>query len=242
MIKIRNKRAILELLREGVHFTKIAIVTHLEKDSLTNKILLEAQKLGIEVETLPIWKMSESRSGEAREVIIGYLAQQKTWTLQRLLTDLEKKQQKPFFLLLNKVHLSNNIGAIARTAFATGVNGLIFEGAKDDFYNEDTVHYSIGAIARIPHIKMNIYDALKELSAQNIATYALDMQGTTYFKEDLTGSAAFVLGAEREGVLDDISGRCHKKLAIPMQKGIDSLNVGVSASVILYEKVRQEST
>jgi 23S rRNA (guanosine2251-2'-O)-methyltransferase len=241
MIKIRNKPAMLEMLRAGVEFEKITLVQKLDKDSLTNEILSEATKRGIQIEEAPIWKMSTSRSGEVREVILGYLSQQKTWHLDKLIADLESKKQVPFFLLMNKVNLANNIGAITRTAFAAGVNGLIFQGSKDEFFNEDTVHYSLGAIARIPHIKMNLNDAMKELPSSGITTIALDMKGANYFETALTGPVAFVLGAEREGLPSNILSHCDKTVSIPMRPGIDSLNVSVSAAIILYEKVRQES-
>jgi 23S rRNA (guanosine2251-2'-O)-methyltransferase len=241
MTKLRNKLAMLELLKEGVGFEKISIVENLDQDDLTKQILSEATRQKIPIEKLPIWKMSDSRSGEVKEVIIGYLAPQKTWHLDKLVENLRHNGGEPFFLLLNKVNLANNIGAITRTAYAAGVNGLIFEGPKQDFYNEDTLHYSLGAIARMPHVKMNLNQALKELKTHNITAYVLDMSGSTYFKENLTGSAAFVLGAEREGVPQNIVRQCDKALSIPMKSGIDSLNVGVSASVVLYEKVRQES-
>lgn len=231
----------LELLQEGVAFEKIAIVQNLEKDSLTEHILHEASKRSVTVEELPIWKMSPSRSGKTKEVIIGYLAQQKTWTLEKLIPFLEEKKQTPFFLLMNKVNLTNNIGAIARTSYAAGVNGLVFQGSKDEFFNEDTIHYSLGAIARIPHVKMNLHEALKELSNSGVLTCALDMYGIEYYNQDLKGPAAFVFGAEREGLPESVLSLCDKRLSIPMRSGIDSLNVSNSASIILYEKVRQEA-
>jgi 23S rRNA (guanosine2251-2'-O)-methyltransferase len=240
MIKVRNKHAMLELLREKVSFEKITVVQNLDQDNLTKEILSEAKKSNVLVEELPIRKMSHSRSGEVREVIIGYLAQQKTWRLNQLVSDLESKNHAPFFLLMNKVNLANNIGAITRTAFAASVNGIIFEGSKDDFFNEDTVHYSLGAIARIPHVKMPLKDAVKELQMHKITTVAIDMKGANYFQENLSGPVAFVLGAEREGLPSSVLNNCDKKVSISMRPGIDSLNVSASAAIVLYEKVRQE--
>ncbi len=98
----------------------------------------------------------------------------------------------------------------------------------------------MGAIARIPLVKMSIFESLKELQKSGVKTFSLQMDGDTYFKENLSGPVAFVLGAEGEGLSEKVSSRCHKKLTIPIRKDIDSLNVGVSAAIILYEKVRQE--
>jgi tRNA G18 (ribose-2'-O)-methylase SpoU len=65
--------------------------------------------------------------------------------------------------------------------------------------------------------------------------------GAPYFEQDLRGHVALALGAEREGLPESVLSRCNERLSIPMKRGIDSLNVGNSASIILYEKVRQEA-
>lgn len=239
-IKIRNKNAILELLKDKVDFEKIILADDLKQDDLTKEILSIAVNRNVSIEKVPRRRMDKGRSGESQEVLIGFLIPKNTWSLNNLLDDLLKNNRDPFFLLINRVGYANNIGVIARTAFATGVNGLIFQGEQDRFLNEETLHYSIGAIARVPLVKMNIFEALKELKKSGVKTFSLQMNGVTYFKEDLTGPVAFVLGAEGEGISEKVSSRCDKKLTIPMRKEIDSLNVGVSAGIILYEKVRQE--
>ena len=240
-IKIRNKNAIIELLKGGKVFEKILLAEGLKPDALTKNILALAGKRKIPVETKP-WKMMEKgRSGGTPEVLLGLLAEPSDWKLKDILADISIHNQLPFFLILNRVNYPSNIGFIARTAFAAGVNGLFYQGDKELFLNEETIHFSLGAIARIPLIKMSVFEALNELKSNNVKTYALHMQGETYFKEDLTGPAAFVLGAENEGLSEKICDRCDQKLSIPMQSGIDSLNVGATAAIVLYEKIRQDT-
>jgi 23S rRNA (guanosine2251-2'-O)-methyltransferase len=242
ILKIRNKNAMMELLRDGANFEKISIVKNLKQDNLTKEIISTAKSRGIQIKIDPIRKMPKRRGGQTREVLTGFLILENTWPLKNLLDELYKKNQDPFFLLINRVDFESNIGMIARTAFAVGVNGLIFQGEEDRFLNEETLHFSMGAIARIPLVKMNIFEALKELKEYGVKTFSLQMGGTTYFKEDVTGPVAFVLGAEGKGVSEKVSSRCDKKLTIPMRKDIGSLNVGISAAIILYEKVRQEDS
>ncbi len=239
-IKVRNKNVILELLKAGANFEKIAILKGLEEDELTKEILFEATNRNVVVSRAVHQKMPRRRESESREVLVGFLIPNNYWMLESLLKDLRKKGQDPFFLFLNRVKYENNIGVIARTAFAAGVNGIFFQTKKERFFNEETFHFSMGTISRIPLVKMSIFNALKELKKNNIKTFSLQMGGNTYFKEDLSGPVAFVLGAERRGASDVLSDKCDKKLSIPMCKGLDSMNVGISAGVILYEKVRQE--
>ncbi|MFH1461219.1 MAG: RNA methyltransferase [Patescibacteria group bacterium] len=239
-IKIRNKNAILELLKDGVAFEKIVLADDLRQDDLTKEILSIAAEQDILIEKTPRQRMEKGRSGKNQEVLVGFLIPRNNWSLNDLLDDLSKKNLDPFFLLMNRVDYSNNIGLIARTAFAANVNGLIFQGERDKFLNEETLHFSMGAITRIPLVKMNIFEAIKELRKNGVKTFSLQMDGMIYFKENLTGPVAFVLGDEGEGLSEKVSSRCDKKLTIPMRKGINSLNVGISAAIILYEKVHQE--
>ncbi|QQG46153.1 MAG: RNA methyltransferase [Candidatus Niyogibacteria bacterium] len=239
ILKVRNKNAMMELLRSGANFDKISIVNDLEQDNLTKEIITLAKSRGIRIVTAPIGKMAKRRSGQTREVLVGFLVPENIRTLGDLLDEIYKKNQDPFFLLVNRVDFESNIGVIARTAFASGVNGLIFQGDEDRFFNEETTHFSMGAIARIPLIKMNIFEALKELRKNGIKTFCVQTGGGAYYGENFLGPVAFVLGAEGEGLSEGVSSRCDKKISIPMRKGIDSLNVGVSAGIVLYEKVRQ---
>lgn len=240
-LKVRNKNAILELLRSGLRFEKIVLVKNLNQDDLTKEIVHLAHKNKVPVESAAIQKMSKRRGGQTREVIVGFLLPENLTTVKDLLKDLYEREEDPFFLLINRVDFESNIGVIARTAFAAGVNGLIFQGKEEDFLNEETLHFSVGAIARLPIVKMNIFEALKELNKNGIRLFCLQMSGDAYHQEDLSGPVAFVLGAEAKGISEQIETRCDKSISIPMRNGIDSLNVGVSAGIILYEKMRQDN-
>jgi 23S rRNA (guanosine2251-2'-O)-methyltransferase len=240
MIKVRNKTVMMELLKGGVKFKHIMVRDGLDKDEMTRRILSYAKNHDVPIKTAVKGKMDKRRSGKTREAIIGMLDDGNTTTLDALLNDLHDKDEFPFLLLVNRVGFASNLGVIARTAFAAGVNGIIYQDSDEQFFTEDTVHYSMGTIARIPRIKMSIFAALKQLKKEGIKTYCLQMGGKSYFKQDLTGPVAFVLGAEREGVSSNVSDHCDVTLAIPMQNSIDSLNVSASASVVMYEKVRQD--
>lgn len=239
-MKIRNKNAILELLQDGVDFEQVYVARELKPDEQTRKIIELAGNRRIPILDIPRKQMAVRRSGETREAIFAVLGAPKLYSLDALFKQVYARGQEPLFLLINRVRFASNIGLIARTAYAAGVNGIIFQGDISDYYNEDTVHFSLGAIARLPLVKMNIFQALKDLSDSGIKTYCIQMGGTTYYEQDMTGPAAFVLGAERAGASDTISDKCDYKLAIPMQEGIDSLNVGAAMAVVLYEKLRQD--
>jgi 23S rRNA (guanosine2251-2'-O)-methyltransferase len=239
-VKVRNKNAILELLKDGVSFEKISVLHGLDRDEQTQAIEREAKSRNIPVAEESWGGMALSRSGSTREAVLGYANMPLMWNLHDLLGKIYEEEKHPFFLLLNKVEYENNIGTIARTAYAAGVNGLLFQNNADEVITDESVHISLGALLRIPLIKMGVFEALHELEKNGIPAYALHMKGATYTTKDLTGPLAFVLGAEGEGLSETILNRCTDKLSIPMKRGIDSLNVGMSGAILMYEKVRQE--
>jgi len=211
---IRNRRAILELLKAESDIEKVMVAEDVKADSLTKSIIAQAER----------HRMPKGRSGKSREAVTGFLALPDLWTLRNLISHLESNNEIPFFLFITRLEYASNLGLVARTAYAAGVNGFIFQGDMGRTVNEETIHYSMGAIVRVPLVKMGIFQALKELSNHNIRTYALTMEGVPYYEQDLRGP---------------ISSRCDGSIAIPMKEGIDSLNVGASAAIVMYEKVRQ---
>ncbi len=239
-IIVRNKKVLVELLQDKVDFEKIEIAKGLDQDEQTKKIMQLVKQQGITVEEKKRGQMEKRRSLKTNEAISGVLNIDNSLTMNDLLDKLSKEDKHPFFLFINKVDFAINIGLIARTAFALGVNGIFYQGKEEDFLNNEIFHYSMGAIVRIPLIKVGIFEALKELQKSGVKIYSIQMGDKIYSEVDLTGPVAFVLGEEKEGLSEKISERCDAKLSIPMRKGIDSMNVGVSASIILSEKVRQE--
>lgn len=241
MITVRNKNAIRELLQEEVQLQKIKIVKDLKQDDLTQEIVARARKLNIPVEEHSPGGMPYSRSGKGREVLAATVEPSNYTTLPILLQKLDEHDITPFLLLMNRVQYPNNIGTIARTAYAAGVNGIIYQGLDKEFMNDESVHVSIGALLRIPLVNMAVFPALQTLAKHGIPTSALDMAGEPYYQADLTGPLALILGAEGGGISDTVVSRCDKKIAIPMEPYINSLNVAISAGIILFEKRRQEN-
>jgi tRNA G18 (ribose-2'-O)-methylase SpoU len=122
------------------------------------------------------------------------------------------------------------------------VNGIIVNPQKKSLISDETIRISMGAAERVPLVEMKLFEALKTLKENDIKTYAIHMDGKNYYEEDLRGPIAFVLGAEDVGISTGILERVDGALSIPMREGIGSLNVSATASILTYEKLRQEVT
>ncbi|MBD3328957.1 hypothetical protein GF357_00475 [Candidatus Dojkabacteria bacterium] len=240
-VQIENKNALLELLREGRKFQRIFVAHNAFKDPKTKEILDEAHKADVPINKVARRDLDRRSRTAARESVIGLMLPQNQWNLDDLLEKLYSKKEDPFFLIFDHVRYSLNIGAIMRTAFGGFVNGVITHIKKASFLTDEALRISMGACERIPVVEMNLFSAIKELQDNAIKVIGLETGGEPYFNVDLTGPVAIVLGAEDVGISPRVLERVDEVATIPMREGIGSLNVNASASIMIYEKVRQEA-
>lgn len=148
-----------------------------------------------------------------------------------------------FYLLCDKLQDPGNLGTIIRTAHAAGVDGVILSKGTVDRYNDKTIRATMGSLFHIPIIMDDENNSkVKSLLDNGFSLLATSLEGNkNFFEEDLSGKIIISIGNEGNGVSKEIYDLCDKKVKIPMPGGAESLNVSIAASIILYEKVRQNS-
>ena len=90
-------------------------------------------------------------------------------------------------------------------------------------------------------IREGLSSALATLKRLGVRVVGADMGGQPYWETPMTGALAVVLGGEHKGLSPTLKKRCDAIVAVPLASGLDSLNIGVTAGVLLFERVRQES-
>lgn len=162
-------------------------------------------------------------------------------TLKEILYDIEKEENACIVVLdeLTDVH---NVGAIIRTAVATGVNAIVVSKHNQAPINDTVMRTSAYTAPMIPIIEMNVNDAIRTLKENGFWVHGLFMQGeNSLWKSDLKGKTVIVVGSEGDGISPLTKKLCDFALSIPMTEGVESLNASVSAGVALYERLRQIS-
>lgn len=146
----------------------------------------------------------------------------------------------PLFLVLETVEKPGNLGAVLRTADAAGITGVIVCDPRTDIYNPNVIRSSVGCIFTVPVVTASTEETLRWTKASGIITYAAALTASEFYHEtDYTGSCAIVMGSEADGLSAAWLEGADRQVKIPMRGLIDSMNVSVSAAVIVFEAMRQ---
>ena len=156
------------------------------------------------------------------------------------LDELEIKSENPLILVAESPEKPGNIGAILRTADAAAVDAVIIADPKTDLYNPNIIRSSLGCIFTVPVGQGNNEEVMGFLQKEGIRSFSAELNAkSTYSDVDFTGPAAIVVGAESTGLTDYWIREADQNILIPMKGEIDSMNVSVSAAILIFEAVRQ---
>lgn len=174
-----------------------------------------------------------------RESTEGVIAEVRTRDLK--LEDLQLGRN-PLIMVLESVEKPGNLGAVLRSADASGVTAVLVCDPKTDLYNPNLIRASIGAIFTVPCVACSSEDAIKFLKDNNIQILTAQLQDSSlYYDCDMKSGTAIVMGTEATGLTAIWRKAADAHIRIPMLGRLDSLNVSVSAAILLYESVRQRN-
>ena len=151
------------------------------------------------------------------------------------------KAEKPVVVVLDGVEDPHNLGAVIRTAEASGASGIIVPERHSAPLSTTVVKASSGASAYVPVVRVkNLVNAIDELKERGLWVVGVDMGATKNWTEfDYTGPVALVFGGEHKGLRRLVREHCDDLVRMPMLGKIASLNISVAAAIVLYEVVRQ---
>lgn len=172
-----------------------------------------------------------------REDMGGVLAvfQQGVHGLDRL-----RSFENGLFLVLESVEKPGNLGALLRTADAAGLDGVILCDIRTDLYNPNVIRSSLGCVFHVPVAIAGTEDVIHFLKARQVRIMTTSLQAALLYDQvDYRRSTAIVMGTEDQGVSRSWMDASDQPIIIPMRGIADSLNVSVSAAIVVYEACRQ---
>ncbi len=156
------------------------------------------------------------------------------------LNDIVFKNKNPLILVAEAPEKPGNIGAILRTADAANLDAVLIANPRTDMYNPNIIRSSVGCIFTNQIATGSTSEIISFLKAANIAIYCAALQASVnYDTQKFTTPTAIVVGTEATGLSDQWLQNSLQNIIIPMQGQIDSLNVSVSAAILIFEAKRQ---
>lgn len=151
-------------------------------------------------------------------------------------------KDNPLIAVLESVEKPGNLGAVLRTCDAAGADALIICDPRTDLYNPNLIRASIGAVFTVPTAVCTTAQAITFLKSKGIRILTAQLQDSSlYYDCPMTKGTAIVMGTEATGLSDKWRQAADAHIRIPMLGKLDSLNVSVSAAILLYEAVRQRN-
>lgn len=161
---------------------------------------------------------------------------------EKNLDSLEIKEN-PLVVVLESVEKPGNLGAVLRSADASGVDAVIICDPLTDIYNPNLIRSSIGAVFTVPVATASSEETIAWLKSNGIKIYTAQLQDSEwYYDTDMKGGTAIIMGTEATGLTDEWRKAADAHIKIPMLGKLDSLNVSVSAAILMFEAVRQRNS
>ena len=175
-----------------------------------------------------------------RETTEGIIATAKP---KKLLLQSLVLPPNPLILVLAGVEKPGNIGGMLRTCDAAAVDAVIICDGKTDVYNPNVIRSSIGTNFTTQIAVCETSEAIFYLKQKGITTFAAELTATDpHYSKNFRQPAAVIVGTESTGLSAEWIAAADEHVKIPMLGKIDSLNVSVSAGILLFEAVRQRQT
>ena len=149
---------------------------------------------------------------------------------------IEEKELGDRILLLDEIQDPGNLGTIIRSSLAFNIDSIVLSNNSVDVYNDKVIRSSEGMFFHINIVRKDLKELIAELHNKGYKVYGTKVDGGTLVdKIEKTDKYALVMGNEGNGVKEDILDLCDEFVYIDMNSKVESLNVGVATSIILYE-------
>lgn len=228
---IEGRRLALEALRSEIEIAECLISDEFDDHELVNAIRERTDNVSIVAGRL--FKTIADTSEPQGIVIIAKRPDAKQFNI--------KAAKLPLVIFLNEINNPSNLGAILRTAEAAGIAGVIVSANSADVFSPRSIRAAMGSSFRVRIWENAEFDEVMAWAREReLRTTAADNSAAENYTEiDWKQPRLLIFGSEAHGLSREKLASVDEKLLIPMENGVESLNLGVSAGIILFEAKRQ---
>lgn len=238
---IIGRNAVTEALKSQRAIDSV-MVARGERNGSIGKIIATCREKGIVIKEVDSKKLDFLAGGANHQGVIANAAAHEYSSVDDIFEYAESKGEQPFIIICDEIEDPHNLGAIIRTAEASGVHGVIIPKRRSASLNYIVAKTASGALEYVRVARVaNLGSTIDELKKRGVWIYAADMDGQNYYDVDFTGAAALVIGSEGNGIGRLVREKSDFIVSLPMKGKINSLNASVAAGILMYEVARQRT-
>lgn len=242
-IEIYGIRGIIEAIESSKEISKVYLLkSDSPQSSLFRSLVILLDRKNIKSSFVPKEKFKKY-SDKNHQGAVAVLSPVSLLSIEDLISSTFDEKSPKTYLLLDGITDTRNFGAIIRTSAAADIDGIIISQSNSAPINADVVKTSSGGVFKIPIARVNnIKDAILYLNSINVEIISLSEKADkTIYEANLKKSVGLILGSEDRGISKSILALSNDVIKIPISSKIDSLNVSVAFSAVIFELVRQRS-
>lgn len=236
LMTVYGRKTVLEALEDQhTHIYRLHLAKSNKPASILNDIIKLAEKKGAEIVYHDRTALSRISKNAAQDQGVAADLQLRGYKLYDEFLK-ENKGKKFTLLALDGVQNPQNLGMIIRSACAGNIDGILLPQKGNAQIDPLVIKASAGTVFRAPLLRcQNLHDALTTFKSNGVALCSLSSHAKTELKLFNPQTACiYVLGNESEGVSHDVEQLCNESVYIPMNNGVESLNVAVTAALIAF--------
>lgn len=240
MEQLEGRNPVMEALQSDLEIRRV-LVAKGTQGRVMERLLHLCQKQGVDVQWVDRSALDRKSQTGRHQGVIAELAAIGYADLDAVVAAAAASERDLLLVMLDGVEDPQNLGSVIRTAEAVGAHGVIIPRHRAAGVTAAVARASAGAIAHLPVVQVtNLVQCVQNLQKQGAWVVGADAEAPqSVYQVDLTGPLVVVLGSEGKGISRLLRQNCDWLVSLPMFGQVSSLNVSVSAGVMLYEVIRQ---
>ncbi len=236
---IYGTRAVIEAIDSDKQIEKVFIVRNPD-NVLQKELLLALKKHKVYYQYVPVQKINKI-TRKNHQGVLAFISPVSFFDVEEIVAQLYEQGKTPFILSLDGVTDVRNFGAVIRTAECAGVHAVLIPEKGSAGINADAVKTSAGALYKIPICRTrSLRETLIKLKDSGLQIISASEKAEKYYYQtDFSKPLVLIVGSEEQGVSNAVVSISDEYVKIPMSGEINSLNVSVAASILMYEGVKQ---
>ena len=234
---VDGANVVKELLNAHARIDKIIVEKSSNKEIV--QIMDLANRFGVPMQVME--KKDLERIAKTKtQGVVAFIPNFEYCELRDIMLEAERKDEKPFIVILDGIEDPHNLGAIIRTCECAGVHGVIIPENRACEVNATVYRTSAGAVTNMKICRVvNLTRTIDELKEQGVWIYAMEAGNKRIYDADFTYPTAIVVGSEGKGVSRLVREHSDEVLSLDMFGKVNSLNASNATAIGVYEVVRQ---